>query len=73
MAETIGASPAVVPFTVSRKVEGSAEFTIAAKGRGKLEIRTENLAVVARVNERTWRVRVQSEDAPWFAVVVGGR
>jgi hypothetical protein len=73
MAETIGASPAVVPFTVSRKVEGSAEFTIAAKGRGKPEIRTENLAVVARVNERTWRVRVQSEDAPWFAVVVGGR
>jgi hypothetical protein len=73
MAETIGASPAVVPFTVSRKAEGSAEFTIAAEGWGKLEIRTENLAVVARVNERTWRVRVQSEDAPWFAVVVGGR
>jgi hypothetical protein len=73
LAELTNATRAgTAPFTLSKKVEANGEITITAEARGphRFSIRTENLEVTAAADGRTWRGRVRSADAPWFAVVV---
>ena len=57
-------------FTVAQRAAGNGEIEITAKGGGPFSLRTENLQVLSGAGG-VWRVRPESQEAPWFAVVVG--
>jgi hypothetical protein len=71
MKDVVAGSRREPSFTVAQRPAGSGEIEITAKGSGAFSLRVENLQVLSGANG-VWRVRPESQDAPWFAVVVAG-